>query len=414
MTDGTQDQWPKLTPADQAAVDAVVDGGGSTEDVRAQRVESILGLAGSGPALSVAERDRLIERVMARLQALAWTPAEARLIPDDEEALDAWVLAGYRSHRVPGSLRERAEKLEGMAALVAEGPAVVAGAARSGLIESTLARLDVARESIPIERAVVGKRARWADVVSVAAMLALGSAVLWPVVGNARSASQQTACLSGLRAVGQAIASYAEASKGSLPLATASVGGLPWWEVGRPEHSNSANLFTLARESFVGLPALACAARRRCELSDCGAGARDWKRLDDVTYSYRVMFGSARPRLGDPVDTVVVSDASPVVRRAVRGEVIFPTENSGNHDGHGQNVLRLDGSGRWMATPITEGGDNIWLPRSLEDTLRRIAGRLPAGSSALVRVQGWEGPRKVDPIRGNEVPADAGDAFVGP
>jgi hypothetical protein len=71
--------------------------------------------------------------------------------------------------------------------------------------------------------------------------------------------------------------------------------------------------------------------------------------------------------------------------------------------------MLADGSVGWLATPeIGVGedrwraagsarGDNIWLPRQVERAIDRAVGR-----------------RRIDPIKGTEVPESADDAFVGP
>lgn len=430
--DGTQ--GPVLHAHDQAALDELAQAmqqGRDASDARVEKVRSIFELASATPALDSASRSRLIEMTIAKLGSTgvgsggpsriadAAPLANANLTPDDEEAIDAWVLAGYRAARVPGSLRPRAEKLEAIGALLTSAGAM-GGAERAALTNATLAKIDAAgtRSTIPFEQPRTS-RARWSDLVSVAAMLALGAAVMYPVVGSARASSNQASCADALRQAASALASYANVSKGALPMATASIAGTPWWEVGTPERSNSANLYTLVAQKFVPARALACAGSGCGERACSRARERDWDCLDDVTYSYRVMFGGQNPtlsdpRLANPSQAVVLADASPVVRRAVKNQVIFPTENSANHGGRGQNALRLDGSTEWMPTPITASGDNIWLPRQLEQTLQQIARQLPPGSQALVQIHGWSGPTKAEPLHGTEIPADPNDAFVGP
>ena len=75
----------------------------------------------------------------------ASTATNYLLTPDDEEALDAWQLAEHRTAKVPGSLRDRAAKLDAIGALLTSPPAI-AGPARSTdqLIGATMARLQQA------------------------------------------------------------------------------------------------------------------------------------------------------------------------------------------------------------------------------------------------------------------------------
>ena len=92
-----------------------------------------------------------------------------------------------------------------------------------------------------------------------------------------------------------------------------------------------------------------------------------------------------------------MSDRSPVVLRTVRGIAIDPRENSPNHAGRGQQVLLSDGSAFWLTTPMVTSRDNLWLPRPIEDAIRRLRGQAPP-----------------DTLSGHESPASLQDAFVGP
>ena len=124
--------------------------------------------------------------------------------------------------------------------------------------------------------------------------------------------------------------------------------------------------------------------------------AIDWKCLDEVSYSYQIQKGAESPRLREPARTAVLADRSPVVRRAVAGGVIYPFENSCNHGRQGQDVLFADGSVVWHSTPVLSNGDNIWLPRAIEEQIR----------AAMM---------SVDPtLKGVETPESSADAFLGP
>jgi hypothetical protein len=94
---------------------------------------------------------------------------------------------------------------------------------------------------------------------------------------------------------------------------------------------------------------------------------------------------------------VVSADRSPVVLRAVRGQLMDPFANSPNHQGAGQHVLYNDGSAGWLRMPVLEAGDNIWLPRAVEIRLEQMTGRGP-----------------IQPLSGTEIPGGADDVFLGP
>jgi hypothetical protein len=410
------------TDADKAAIEALVASNWNLDLVprpfrpRAAKALSILRLAGHVQTDDQAAA-RLVDLALTRLDQ-ATSSQTIALTPDDEEALDAWLLADHRHSRVPGSLRDRAAKIEAIGSLLTSVPAVSARST-SSLIDSTLARIDAentaksTRGPLPFDRAPT-RRYKLSDLVSVAAMLTLATAVIWPIVASGRSNMQQIACRTNLGDVATGMGLYSGDNRGALPMATASLAGLPWWDVGVPERSNSANLFTLARTQYTKPQTLACGGNPFCRESEMTCDDKDWQSLPSVSYSFRIMFGGRNPTWRTPADVIVLSDKSPVVSRAVRGEVVFPAENSANHANRGQNVLCLDGSSRFMTTPITPSGDNIWLPRGIELALAQVARSLKPGQSGYVQIHGWVGPNRMEPIKGIETPADERDSFVGP
>jgi hypothetical protein len=406
---------PALSARDGAALEALVESGYATDRVgpehrdRAQRLVQVLGLLDGGGASDPALVDATMARIAratarARIAPLA---AESELVPDDQEALDAWVIAGYQTSRVAGSLRERAKKHEALAALV-RGPAALGEA--SDLIERTLARVQAAaveqegRMILKPGRGWLGRGGRWADVVSVAAMLLIGVSVVWPMVTTTREASRKYACEARMGETGLAFGSYASSNREALPVASASMagGGGAWWDVGKgPGHSNSSNLFTLVKDGYTSLVNLACPGNAEAQ-TVAQQGRSDWESLPAVSYSYQIMFGPSRPQWKQPDQTVVIADRSPVVLASVRGEFVDPFSNSPNHRGAtvvrgGQYVLMNDGSARWLTSPKLASGDNIWLPRVVEQALEQI-------------MSGRKGPI----IQGTETPQTADDVFLGP
>jgi hypothetical protein len=133
--------------------------------------------------------------------------------------------------------------------------------------------------------------------------------------------------------------------------------------------------------------------------------AEDWQASEQISYSYQNLFAHDRPRWVQPERTVVLADRSPVVPRALRGEWVNPLGNSDNHQGHGQNVLWSDGSVAYLRTPVLASGDNIWLPRQLEQALAEVA-RLQA--------QGQRPDHTPFHLEGRLTPAGATDVFLSP
>ncbi len=400
----------RLTAEDAAAVDALMDASLDVSAVPASMQDraAVVARLFAFTAAPVAQRQTdprtLIDVTMARVLREAGgpvaTPADAELTPDDEDALDAWVGSGYRASKVAPSLRPRAERLEAMAALVSQTPTAVA-TARPILIDQTMARIAAAAPRPAAEEAVIGRVGgfRLADALSVAAVILLGVAVLWPVLTAVGGFSRRVACEDNLGVVAAAMGIYGNDYRDRLPVASASMGG-SWWDVGQGrERSNSANLFLLPKLQYTNLGDLACAGNPNAVTQISDPAATDWRNLDEVSYSYYLMFADDRPTASNAKPVVILADRSPVVRRAVRGQVIFPLENSPNHGGCGQCVLRTDGSVLWLQSPMVDG-DNIWLPGWIEDVLRQ--------AEAMSRSGRWE------PLRGNELPASATDVFLGP
>ncbi|MFG0260581.1 MAG: hypothetical protein ACF8LK_09545, partial [Phycisphaerales bacterium JB041] len=348
-------------------------------------------LLGSGP---IRDRDTRVSRVLAGADA----SAQATLSRDDAEALDAWMLAGLDAQRVPASLRDRARVHDAIASLVSSpSRASVPQFTRAQLIERTLSRVAEAGQSRESSVTIL-QRNRLADFLSVAAVLLIAVSILWPVMSSVRESSRQAACAGNMRSVANAMGLYTADNDEMLPMVTAGFGKRPWWNVGRdPSSSNSANLYALSKQPYARLADLACPGNPRAITVPRSPDAKDWGALEEISYSYRVMAHPERSIWGQPSQLVIVADRSPVVLRAVRGQVIFPLESSPNHQGQGQHGLTADGAAQWLTTPALSSGDNIWLPKPIEMVIDLAARR-----------------RGIEPIRGTEAPAGRQDSFVGP
>src|SRR5262245_41922565 len=143
-----------LSPEDAAAIDALIDSGleataaghdDPAKAARLERVAAILKLIDTPIGQDRALADVAFARVLqARRQESGLVAGDGpRLCPDDEEALEAWIRHGFDSQRVAGSLRERAQRHEAIAAVVSSGPSLEADGA---LVERTLARVQAAMD----------------------------------------------------------------------------------------------------------------------------------------------------------------------------------------------------------------------------------------------------------------------------
>jgi hypothetical protein len=203
----------------------------------------------------------------------------------------------------------------------------------------------------------------------------------------------------------------------AFPMSTAMYGG-SWMNVGTtPDRSNSSNLFTLAKSGYTKLRELACPGNPCAVTQPAAPDATDWHSLPEVSYSYYVMFGQARPTPVSNPRTVILADKSPVVVRSATNDTVpFPEENSPNHGGKGQWALRADGTSTWLTSP-KDRGDNIWLSHQQQEVwetvvvprLGEIARLAPKDARALIiTVQG----RPL--MQGNELPESATDSMLGP
>jgi len=391
-----------LTDSDARAVDAwLAAHAGGTHAPQTPRIEQLLALLRSSARADRALVDVTLARVYrARADAARHEP---HLSSDDLEALDALALAGHEPAGVSASLRARAQRLSDLGAALAGsgGEGVPTSGGGGSLADRTLARIhahiEAQRDALRLDSRPRkgGGRLRWADLISVAAMVAIGSAVLMPVVSAARDRNQRTICNANLGQTAVALSTYAGANRDALPMAVAGLGSTPWWDVDPEQpHSNSSNLYTLAREGYLRLASLACPGNPIAPVSQPQTDARDWRRLEEVSYSYQVMFGQSRPAWNTPQRTVVLADRSPVILAAVRHEVVDPLSNAPNHQYRGQHMLWTDGSVQWATAPVLRNGDNIWLPRPIERALDTLAG-------------------KPMPLEGRETPAP-NDVFLGP
>lgn len=401
-----------LSEEDICAIDALFEHGfsktgssdnGSNKSVgsREKQLNALLGLLGTPVADEShrASRIDLVEVIARRVEHNLGT--DDLLSPSDEDAVEAYIESGYSLSGVEPELRDRAARLDQINALLTTGRNADS-LEREDLVISTLggiqAHIDAERLAMNIAQARGFQLpARWADLVSIAAMLLLAASVILPIMSGLRSSSQRELCFSNMNGTGNAFGLYTGANRDMLPMATAGFGPT-WLDVGStPERSNSSNLYTLVRNGFSGLDELACPSNPNAPTGEPEPDAWDWNSLKEISYSYRIMprGGMRATAVDQPVRVVLLADRSPVVLRMARKQPIIPEENSPNHSGSGQHMLMLDGSARWETTPVLDNRDNIWLPRPVETVIHNERARLGI-------------------MTGNEQPAGPSDAFVGP
>lgn len=344
----------------------------------------------------------LTDLTLIRMQRAAQAGrVEPELSETDREAVDAWVMDRSGS----GELAERIAWLETSAKAARkpihhdDGKPWCTDPAHT---ESVFAKIQAARDHAVGTGSRGGFRFRLGDFAAVAAAAVLAFALLIPSMSQFRADAAQAACASNLQAAGLGFGLYGGDYDAHLPVASNCDKGI-WWDVGRdPAHSNAANLFTLVREGYTALPHLACPGNASAIVAGLSRDAVDWESVEQVSYSYRIVFGGSPQRLHDDGQAVLVADRSPLVLAALKGRPVSLGANSPNHDGSGQHVLRADGSLQWTTSPVLGEGasrDHLWLPRSIE---RAVEAVLRSRQPTAV------------PLRGDETPSEMSDAFVGP
>jgi hypothetical protein len=386
-----------LSAADRAAIDALMEAGLDPSRVapehreRAEKLGRLLGYLESDAA-GAGLTDRTMDRI-------ASASGEARtVVPADQRAIEHLLECGWDAGAVPEEHRTRARQaMRIFDELRVEDVSAVESA---DLADRTM---DLIRVHEQRERAwsataasELGERRRGlrlADLGSIAAIVLIGVAIFWPVLGGLKASAERRICEQNMHNAGVGFGLHASDQAGRLPMHQASLlrvapGLASWWDVGTPQRSHSANLFQLVGGGYATIEDLACPGNHRAPVSLWGE-AEDWRSPEEVSYSYQLFGGRSEPRLHELDRAVLLTDKSPVVVRARRGERVYAEERSHNHGGAGQHVLFSDGSASWLTRPVTPSGDNLWLPRELS----AIDG---------VRLRGVELPRSLD------------DAFVGP
>jgi hypothetical protein len=389
-----------LSPEDARALDRLMESGfaDTAGDDRGARLMGLLGLLDTPIADTDNKQARIdLAIVMARRARSHDAEAMPALAELDAAAVDHWVERGVGD--APAELADRVTQLEAMATL---GSAGAVEADRADRIARTMATIEADRrlqsERMRFEQGpeLRGWRMRLADVVSIAAMLLIIGSVALPAINGVRNKQQMLACETNMQNSARAMGIYAGDNADYLPMATAGFGG-SWMDVGTRNRSNSANLYTMVRTGYESLDDLACAGNAKAARGEASPDAWDWRSMNEISYSYRIMSqGGLRISVSVPTTTgvVVTADRSPVTLRAAQGLAIIPEANSPNHGQRGQFVLRLDGSSSFEKSPVVDG-DNIWLPRPVEQVIQEARVRLGL-------------------IKGTEMPESATDAFVGP
>lgn len=396
-----QDPGSPLAGADAAAFDALIEAGFDPALVepalraRAERLADLLGLLDS-TSPELAGNGELTDGALARIRGDL--ESRVRLSARDDEALESWVMHGGASGRMPGSLRARGERnsalRDAVTTLSTDGEAWIESG-RGARIESALEAVTSPEAApIPFESAFARRGWRFMDLIAAAAVLLIATGIGLPVMHAMNEGGRRAVCLSNLNWTGLGLGMYALSNNDAMPMATAGFGGA-WSQVGSPGRSHSANLYTLVRTEHVPAWSLDCPGNEAASRSHPGQDAEDWGSLEEVSYSYRLMPRGQANLRSLASDAVILADRSPILIAGMRGQRVSPEASSPNHGRMGQHLLRVDGSVVWADSPVLPDGDNIWLPRMVEEFLHSVRKRY-----------GY--------VDGFELPATTSDTFLGP
>ncbi len=239
------------------------------------------------------------------------------------------------------------------------------------------------------------------EVVAIAASIVLLMSVIIPGVSSARSRSQREACASNLGSVFRGLTLYEQSFGGSLPYAGSRPGTawLPCDESGSACASNSRHPYLIARLNYAKPEDFVCPAdkagqpMRRDEL----ALRDDFASAANMSYASLNLSGET-PNLHPPGPLAYMSDRNPLFANARFNPGLDPAKaNSPVHGkGSGQSVLFLDGSVRWMTTPIYGARrDNVWL---MGDVREYVGTEAPTDQQDAFLIPGYPAgePRKLD------------------
>lgn len=215
-------------------------------------------------------------------------------------------------------------------------------------------------------------RPRWPFVslrepLAVAACIALLLGVFFPGLSALRHNSRKALCSDNLRSIFTGTTMYQASFGGALPYAGRIPGAswLPNEESGQVFASNSRHIYLLVKMDFGPKP---------CDFVCPGGGAgvpmssdhfaecKDFTQACNINYASMNLSGPA-PSLRPGRALAYMGDASPLFVNARFDSSVDPTRaNSRAHGGKGQMILTLDGTVRWMTTPVYgTQKDNVWL-----------------------------------------------------
>jgi hypothetical protein len=293
-----------LTPADQQALDALLEAGFELEHVsanlrdRAGRIGQLLGLLDALPEPSAG--DLLVERTLTAV-------AQTRQTETAAAATDGGLDAGH------------------------------------------------------------GLSIRWRDLTAVAAMLLITMSLALPMLNQNKHQARLLACQANLATAGMGFGRYAGDHGGALPSVEAHTGDT-WWDTNAfnkdgSTRSNSAHYYLLIRTGYVTADRMACASDpNKPRVVRITTNVRDFADRESIPFSYANLFAQHKPTWTGPKRVILV-DRNPLFVTTDKGKLAPSATDvlSPRHAELGvQNTLFNDGSVIAMDAPTLDDGDNIW------------------------------------------------------
>ncbi|MDA1007510.1 MAG: hypothetical protein O2800_00705 [Planctomycetota bacterium] len=295
-------------------------------------------------------------------------PPESALSSEDQRILDLLVESNWDpALSSDASDADRALAASMMQQLTALDAMEVA-TPEEALVDVTMARIHRAEEQ-RLARMLLeptpskGRGIRIPDFITVAALLLVGIAILFPVTSRIRANAETAACASNFGELFQGLDCYASEHNGYSPIAAsmASLFDFPAPDGRAPsqehiEEGTAATLNTLESKGYCHGRCTKCCGRNPIAM--------------------RVPLHRSHLILSFVANTPVAADANPLVcGKRYGNRMQSDSMNSDNHASVGQNVLGGDGSVQWTTSPLFKNlgpaaVDNIWLPRGLDGVER--------------------------------------------
>ncbi len=223
------------------------------------------------------------------------------------------------------------------------------------------------------------------QVFAIAATFLIVTSIGYPVFSNMRYKSWQAACVRNMSNVSAGLISFANDNQGQLPYVPLKAGS-QWDRVGYqgPENnSNTRHYYLLVKLGYVKPVDFTCPGHKDSISPDLSE--KDLSNMNDFLSARAISFSS--PLMCDKLqhrnlsgDVVVMADANPIFRQAPQQTNMRSYQGVGkigiteqlakmmspNHSGRGQNVLRFDGSVKFIRVRLVNG-DDIYLLKGVDE-----------------------------------------------